>query len=310
MTVEILTTALVKNRRSRRTNDQLAALDEQLIAVLKECQPQSVRHVYYRMTDPRLTVSVPKTDKGPGNGYSAVQRRLSKLRENGRIAWVCDFTRRGYHVATYRGAADFIRRTAGLYRANAWEAAETYVEVWCESRSIAGVVEDLCYELAVSLYPSGGFTSHSMVFDCSGYIEDKIAKTGKPIKVIYIGDFDPSGVLIDRDIEKRLRKHLDARGIDPDQLTFHRIAVTADQVVEHNLPTKPRKPKERRSKEIMWTVEAEALPVPVLLRLLREKIESFMPENALRVARAAEDSEKQMLRIFARALEEGGRASR
>jgi hypothetical protein len=310
MSAEILTSEVVKNRRSRRTNDQLAALDEQLIVVLKECQPQSVRHVYYRMTDTRLAVSVPKTDKGPGNGYSAVQRRLSKLRENGRIpyAWVCDFTRRGYHVATYSGAADFIRRAAGLYRANAWEVAETYVEVWVESRSIAGVVEDLCYELAVSLYPSGGFTSHSMVFDCSGYIEDKIAKTGKAINVIYIGDFDPSGVLIDQDIEKRLRKHLDARGIDPDQLTFHRIAVIADQVVEHNLPTKPRKPKERRSNEIIWTVEAEALPVPVLLRLLREKIESFMPVNAIRVAKAAEDSEKQLLRIFASAFEEGGRA--
>jgi hypothetical protein len=148
-----------------------------------------------------------------------------------------------------------------------------------------------------------------MVFDCSGYIEAKIAKTGKPINVIYIGDFDPSGVLIDRDIEKRLRKHLDARGIDPDHLTFHRIAITDDQVVEHNLPTKPRKTKERRSKEIKWTVEAEALPVPVLLRLLREKIESFMPENALRVAKAAEESEKQLLWIFARALEEGGRGA-
>ncbi|HEY4846722.1 MAG TPA: hypothetical protein VIH87_02735 [Methylocella sp.] len=56
-------------------------------------------------------------------------------------------------------------------------------------------------------------------------------------------------------------------------------------------------------------VEAEAMPAEILLRLLREKIESFMPENALRIAKAAEDSEKQLLRIFARAFEEGRRAS-
>ena len=51
------------------------------------------------------------------------------------------------------------------------------------------------------------------------------------------------------------------------------------------------------------------MPADILLRLLREKIESFMPKNALRVAKAAEDSEKQLLRIFARAFEEGRRAS-
>ena len=41
-------------KRDRRTKTRMAQLDEQIIAVLREDHPQSVRHVFYRMTDPRL----------------------------------------------------------------------------------------------------------------------------------------------------------------------------------------------------------------------------------------------------------------
>ena len=41
-------------KRIRRTDAQIAQLDEQIIDVLKEDHPQSVRHIFYRMTDPRL----------------------------------------------------------------------------------------------------------------------------------------------------------------------------------------------------------------------------------------------------------------
>jgi len=96
-----LAAAASGGKRLRRTNGELAALDNQIVEVLQECHPQSVRHVYYCMTDTRLAVSVPKTDKGAGSGYGVVQRRLSKMRENGRIpfGWIVDFTRRSLTIA-------------------------------------------------------------------------------------------------------------------------------------------------------------------------------------------------------------------
>lgn len=293
--------ASVHVKRVRRTNEQLKALDEQIVAVLRECWPQSVRHIFYCMTDTRLAVSVPKSDKGQNNGYEVVRRRLAKLRESGSVPyrWISDFTRRGYHVSTFSGAADFLRRMSGLYRAPIWDHAESYVEVWVESRSIAGVVQDLCEELGVSLYPSGGFSSLSLIFDCSEYIRARIEDGGKPVNIVYIGDYDPAGVLIDKDIEKKLRKHL---GIGSD-LTFHRVGITADQVAQYNLPTKPRKEKDKRSPEVKWTVEAEAMRADILLDLLRAKIESFLPSRALAVAKAAEESERKWLLTLSRQLE-------
>ena len=42
----------------------MAALDDQIRAVLAADNPQSVRHVFYRLTDPTGPVSVPKTERG------------------------------------------------------------------------------------------------------------------------------------------------------------------------------------------------------------------------------------------------------
>jgi hypothetical protein len=51
-------------KRIRRTNYQIGQLDSQIIDVLNEDHPQSVRHVFYRMTDPRLQEPVEKSDRG------------------------------------------------------------------------------------------------------------------------------------------------------------------------------------------------------------------------------------------------------
>ena len=101
--------------RKRPTKLQQAVLDEQILDVLGEDHPQSVRHCFYRMTDPRLPEPVDKSD----HGYQRVQRRCLALRRAGRVpyGWISDSTRRGYHVSTFKGAGDFIRQFAGLYRA-------------------------------------------------------------------------------------------------------------------------------------------------------------------------------------------------
>jgi len=146
-------------KRIRRTNSQLNQLDDQIIEVLKMDHPQSVRHIFYRMTDPRLPESVEKSDAG----YRHVQDRCVKLRRSGRIpySWIADMSRRGYFVNTFSNASEFIQSMAGLYRADLWADADYRCEVWCESRSIASIIQNDCSELAVDLYPTSGFASLS-----------------------------------------------------------------------------------------------------------------------------------------------------
>lgn len=278
-------------KRERRTADRVAQLDAQILDVLRADHPQSVRHVFYRMTDPRLAESVEKSDRG----YRHVQARCVAMRRTGKLpyGWLSDTARTGYFVHTFTGRADFIRSMAGLYRADLWADAECRCEVWCESRSIAGVILADCQELAVALYPCGGFTSITFAHDAAEAMND--ADDGRETVVFYVGDYDPAGVLIDVALERELRTHL-----HPDvRMRFVRLGITRVQVEQYDLPRKPRKESDRRSLEVDCAVEAEAMPAAILRKMLRDAIEALLPANALRVAKVAEESERDGLRRLA-----------
>ena len=212
------------------------------------------------------------------------------------FAWVSDASRRAYHTPTFAGAGDFLRRYASVCRADLWKGfSETYVEVWAESRSLASVLETDCKELAVSLYPSGGFSSHSFIYESAQYIK----RVGRHSAVVYVGDYDPAGVLIDQKIEQGLRKHLGAEF----SLTFDRLAINQPQIEQYDLPTKPRKTTDRRRLHIQETVEAEAMPAHIMRALVREKVESYLQPGALEVAKAAEQSELEMMGQYADLLD-------
>jgi len=190
-------------KRQRMTQAEVHQLEAQIYNVLLEDHPQSVRHVFYRMTDPRLRVSIPKSEAG----YVQVQTRMVKMRRDGLLPynWITDTTRRGYHVSTYTDRGDFLRSVASFYRGDVWASHKTHVEVWCESRSIAGVIQGTCEKYAVSLYPAGGFSSLSLAHQAATYIRNSIDYGGKTGALIfYVGDYDPAGVLIDRCIESEL----------------------------------------------------------------------------------------------------------
>jgi len=291
-----LTAAAYRTRtinRERRSTKRVAQLDRQILDVLRIDHPQSIRHVFYRMTDPRLAEPVEKSERG----YRAVQHRLKQLRRAGTVpyGWITDATRRGYFVNTFTDRFDFVQRISGLYRADLWSSVDCYCEVWTESRSIAGIIEDDCSELAVPLYPAGGFSSITLAYQAAEAINAEY--NGRRLIIYFIGDYDPAGVLIDLAVEGELRRHLDADV----SMAFVRLGITAQQIAEYDLPTKPRKAGDRRSLHVAETVEAEAMPAAIMRTLLRDAVESLLPDNALEVARAAEESERSFLLRWANA---------
>ena len=148
----------VVDKRRRRTNLEIADMRETMLAILRSDHPQSVRHVFYRMTDPRLSCAVEKSERG----YRHVQYQLSEMRKAGVLpyGWIVDATRTGYFVDTFDSATDFIERVSGLYRADLWKNSDVYLEVWVESRSIAGVIKSICTEYCVPLRQLARVPSH------------------------------------------------------------------------------------------------------------------------------------------------------
>ena len=280
-------------KRQRMTQAEVYQLEAQIYNVLLEDHPQSVRHVFYRMTDPRLRVSIPKSEAG----YVQVQTRMVRMRRDGLLPynWITDTTRRGYHVSIYTDRGDFLRSVASFYRRDVWADHKTHVEVWSESRSIAGVIQDTCKKYAVSLYPAGGFSSLSLVHEAATYIRRSIDGGGKTGALIfYIGDYDPAGVLIDRSIESELVGHLEGAPLD-----FRRIAINEEQIKRYDLPGKPRKTGDRRAQHITQTVEAEALPAKILRGLLESELDALIPASYLKALQVAEESERQAINLLA-----------
>ncbi len=280
-------------KRIRRTRNQILQLQSQIFDVLKEDSPQSVRHVFYRMTDPRLPEPVEKSD----NGYITVQRQLTNMRRSGLIpyGWITDATRRGYFTETYGGPAEAVEAVARFYRRSVWTETPSYVEVWCESRSIAGVIQGETERYAVPLYPAGGFASLTLIYEAAGHI--RYVANGRPVEIIYVGDYDPAGVLIDVKIKEELQGHLPNL-----EINFHRIAITKEQIVLMGLPTKPAKKGDKRGGFDDETVEAEAMPAGVMRDLLRRKIEGYIPVRTLEVIEEAEASEREILSSIASRL--------
>lgn len=82
------------------------------------------------------------------------------------------------------------------------------------------------------------------------------------------------------------------------ELFFFRVAINQDQIVKYDLPTSRSKPGDKRSPSVAATVEAEAMPAPLLRSLVRSYIEFYLPEGRLDYARTMDEEGQRSLRIF------------
>ena len=278
--------------RSRRTKAEIDRLWEAMVEELAEHHPQSVRHIYYRMVVRDL---VAKTE----SGYDTVQIQLVKMRRAGAVPfdWITDGTRWVRRVKTYGSPAAAISDIARYYRRSVWEETPVYIECWCESDSIAGVIGEVTAEYAVPLFPAKGFSSLGFLYPSARGLQ--YAANGRPAHVLYVGDWDPSGKLIPEKIEEELRKHAPEADI-----YFRRLAVNPDQIQRLNLPGKPPKASDSRARDFSGqTVEAEAIPVETTQKIVRAAIERFIDPHTLDVVQAAEESERDILRRWAESVE-------
>ena len=265
----------------RRSPEEMDTLRAAIYAVAEEDNPVSIRHIFYRMVVLGL---VEKTDKG----YQQLQKTTVDMRDAKALpyAWIEDSSRRAYWNTGYAGLDAYAKAAAQLYRRDYWDDTDTIVEVWCESRSLVGALGQVCREYVVPLFPSGGFSSMSFTYQAA----EHIIESGREYAVIlYVGDYDQAGVLIDRAIERRLREFL----VDwPGVLAFTRLAVNDDQIDSMGLPTRPPKASDTRSPEVTRAVEAEAIPAPTMRGIVSAALQGLIPEKVLRHEKLIEEQER------------------
>ncbi len=102
-------------KRTRRTKDQLSAVQEGLIDILEADNPQTLRGLYYAGTVRGL---YPKTERS----YKMVGREMVKLRRAGRAPyrWLADNSRWVRAPQTYGGVEEMLESGAHYYRRDLW----------------------------------------------------------------------------------------------------------------------------------------------------------------------------------------------
>ena len=136
----------------RRTPEERDALRAAIYAVVEVDRPVSIRHIFYRMVTQNL---IEKSDRG----YQQLQKITVDMRRAKVLpySWIEDSSRRAYMNTGYAGVGNYAQAAASIYRRDYWASTDTLVEVWCESRSLAGVLGQVCSDYLVPLFPSGGF---------------------------------------------------------------------------------------------------------------------------------------------------------
>jgi hypothetical protein len=174
-----------------------------------------------------------------------------------------------------------------------------YVEIWSEKEALSGVIWDAASDYDVPVVVSKGVPSLTQVY---GSFENiyAAAEAGKQSYLYQFGDHDPSGCMIPKALERRLRQFCDK--YDCAYPIVMRIALTPAQIRKYQLPTRPTKragnshAKSFRGR----STELDALPNRVLRRLVRACIERHIPAGQVTALRAAEESERSILERFAK----------
>ena len=273
-------------KRSRRTRAELAALHEAILTVCAADHPLSVRGVFYRVMS---AGAVAKTEKA----YAAVQREVLKLRRAGDLPyeWIADGTRWHIKSQSWSSVEDALDDAASSYRRALWHDQDVYVEVWSEKEAISSIVAPITDAWDVPLMIARGFASESFLWTTAATIRAE----DKPTVVYQLGDHDPSGLAAWEHVQRRLRDFA------PDvEIVFERLAVTPEQIVELELPTRPTKTTDSRSRKFAGeSVEVDAIPTSVLTRIVEDAILGWIDEQAFEVTRLAEHSERQGLLAMA-----------
>jgi hypothetical protein len=169
-----------------------------------------------------------------------VYRLLLIARERGDIpwGWIVDETRELERVSTWDDPEQYARAVARSYRRDFWNQQPVRVEVWSEKGTVRGVLAPVLNNYAVGFRVMHGFSSGTTVHEIS---EDD---DGRVLMVLYVGDFDPSGMFMSvEDLPARLAEY------GANHITLKRIALTREQVSD--LPSFPAADK-RKDPRYKW----------------------------------------------------------
>jgi hypothetical protein len=248
----------------------------------------TLRQLYYQLVSRNIVPNLEKSYKNLSNVVS--DARLAGLmdwdaiEDRGRVAW---------RHSQWDSVGDLVESALASYRLPRWAGQENYVELWVEKQALAGVLEPLADEFHATLMVNKGYSSQSAMYESANRIQERCGEG--PAVVLYLGDHDPSGEDMVRDVEDRLLM------FGCEDLEVRKLALTMDQIRRYNPPPNPAKITDPRAASYIarhgnssW--EVDALPPNILQALIRSAFEELVDMRLVTQIKKQEERDKADLR--------------
>jgi hypothetical protein len=199
----------------------------------------SLRQLYYQLVSKNV---IPNSERS----YKNIGSLVNDARLAGLIDWdvIKDRGREMIQSAHWDNPKDILLSCSQQFKIDKWDAQPNYVEVMVEKQALEGVLVPVCRALDVPFSANKGYSSASAMYEASKrYLSRR--ETGKTLYIIYLGDHDPSGIDMTRDVAERMNLFLQ----EEDSVDVNRIALNIDQVRKFNPPENPAKTTDSRSGE-------------------------------------------------------------
>jgi hypothetical protein len=281
----------------------------------------TVRQLYYQLV---AAGRIPNTIQS----YKTVVIITDRLRMSGRMDWfqIVDRTRRIAGNGHWNSPAEIVSASASGYRIDHWVGQPRRVEIWVEKEALAGVVGRVGRVQDIDYFSCRGYASTSSMWLAAQRFLD-YWRAGQTVTILHLGDHDPSGLDMTRDIRERLEKFLSVdwarenrRRFEDDPLYVQwadvvqdlatyvgdrplevkRIALNMDQVEAYSPPPNPAKTTDSRyaayqAEHGVESWELDALNPAILDQLITDEIDAIVDVDAREERRAREAEEREIL---------------
>lgn len=248
----------------------------------------TLRQLYYQLVS-RDIIANKQTE------YKRLGSILNDARLAGLIDWdsIEDRTRNLESVGHWSTPEGIINACAQSFRIDKWETQPCRVEVWVEKDALVGVLEKACRKLDVAWFSCRGYTSQSELYGAGKRLAEYISAGQEPI-IIHLGDHDPSGIDMTRDIKERLSMFAE------EEIEVRRIALNMDQIEQYSPPPNPAKITDSRFEgyqrthgEESW--ELDALTPQIIDDLITSEVEGFIDHDKMQDAEEEEAEHRKKL---------------
>jgi hypothetical protein len=267
----------------------------------------TVRQLYYQLVTKNLIENSIRV-------YKQIVALTTDARLAGLLDWgsIVDRNRGVSRNSHWNGPGDILRGAALTFALDKWARQPKYVELMVEKDALSGVIEPVCEELDIPFTANKGYSSSSMMYRAGKRFRRRHDE-GKELHIIYLGDHDPSGIDMTRDVQKRLEMFAgdsqEAGGPKSLPLNIHRVALNIDQVRKYNPPENPAKDTDTRSPryveefgESCW--ELDALEPRVLSQIINKAVKKLRNQKLWDEAVKEEQQAKDELKRTADRFED------